>query len=230
MVFELRERAPYALHTCLAFPARLEVFLWLGLNGRMDWQDHHENTAKLLARLRAGDDSAREALLECWEDRLRYFVHHMLGGFPKVHFYEQTDDVLNQAMLGIWKSLNKVQFDSPEGFVFWVRKRVRWSLLDLTKKYAKHNPAALVGSQVDYGWAPGLKTLGPTSLAEWTHLHELIEALEGEERAVFEMHFYEGLTFATIAEELGKPLSTVKYRWKKSLEWVQCRLKAAQLD
>ena len=186
-------------------------------------RDSESQIESILERLRAGDDSAREDLLKHCEKRLHYIAHGMLKGFRTVGSFEQTDDVLNKAMMGMWKSLRQVHPDSPEGFIWWARKRIRWVLLDFAKKYRGKQPP-LGGSQGSEEWTPGITTLGPSSMGEWVRLHELVDELEGLDCKIFHLRFYEGRTFAQIARELNIPPSTANYRWQRALERVRSGL------
>jgi len=64
-------------------------------------------------RLRAGDSSARDALLACAIDRLERLTRKMLKGFPGVHRWEQTDDVLQNAILRLSRALQDVTPPRP---------------------------------------------------------------------------------------------------------------------
>src|SRR4051812_5055816 len=52
-----------------------------------------------LARLRAGDATARDELLRCVSARLTALARRMMRSFPTVRHWEQTDDVLQNAVV-----------------------------------------------------------------------------------------------------------------------------------
>ena len=54
----------------------------------------------------------------------------------------------------------------------------------------------------------------PSRLAAWTEFHEQIGALPDEEREVFDLLWYQGLSQAEAAELLGVSERTVKRRWQ----------------
>ena len=58
---------------------------------------------------------------------------------------------------------------------------------------------------------------GPTSLAQWTELHAMIEALPAEEREVMGLIFYQGLTQTEAAEVLNVSVRTLQRRWHAAL-------------
>jgi len=61
-----------------------------------------------LDRLSGGDEAARAELLGCACERLRNLARKMLRGFPKVHRWEQTDDVLQNAALRLHRTLQQL--------------------------------------------------------------------------------------------------------------------------
>jgi RNA polymerase sigma-70 factor (ECF subfamily) len=56
----------------------------------------------------------------------------------------------------------------------------------------------------------------PATLEGWARFHEQVEALPGEEREVFNLLWYEGLSQGEVAALLGVGLRTVKRRWQKA--------------
>jgi RNA polymerase sigma-70 factor (ECF subfamily) len=53
-------------------------------------------------------------------------------------------------------------------------------------------------------------------LAAWTAFHEQMDLLPAQEREVFELHWYQGLTHGDAAEVLGVSLDTIKRRWQSA--------------
>ena len=64
------------------------------------------------------------------------------------------------------------------------------------------------------GVNPAAETDGPATLAEWTEFHQHVESLPDEDREVFELTFYHGLSQAEIAAMLDISVRTVKRRWQ----------------
>ncbi len=88
-----------------------------------------------LDRLRDGDEAAREKLLQFSCERLRRLTRKMLRRFERVHRWEQTDDVLQSAMLRLHRTLQDVRPDSPADFYRLAALNIRRELLDLAKHY-----------------------------------------------------------------------------------------------
>ena len=72
----------------------------------------HEGSTQIqrcIDRLRSGDATARDELLAHAVDRLTRLTRKMLRDFPGVHRWEETDDVLQNAVLRLCRALEEVQ-------------------------------------------------------------------------------------------------------------------------
>ncbi len=54
--------------------------------------------AECLQRLERGDLSSRDRIIELCSDRLRDLAHRMLGRYPGVRRWEDTDDVFTRRL------------------------------------------------------------------------------------------------------------------------------------
>ena len=59
-------------------------------------------------------------------------------------------------------------------------------------------------------------TFDPHGLAEWTEFHEHVDALPDQERAMFDLLWYQGLNQAEAADTLGISERTVNRHWIKA--------------
>jgi RNA polymerase sigma-70 factor (ECF subfamily) len=176
---------------------------------------------QLLTALSAGDPAAREALIEQANARVRALAHHMLQNFPGVGRWEQTDDVLNQALVRLHRSLGSVQPESPRHFLNLAAAQVRRVLIDLARKYAGPqglgaNHESRGGQSTSSGSARFVDTTEPGDYAEWAEFHECVESLPEAERELFGLLWYDGLSQAEAAEVLDISLRSVKRRWQSA--------------
>jgi RNA polymerase sigma-70 factor (ECF subfamily) len=178
-----------------------------------------------LDRLRAGDESARDELLRVACDRLGRLARKMLRGFPGVGRWEQTDDVLQNAAIRLYRALEEIQPASVRSFINLAAVQIRRELIDLARHYegpegpGRHH-ASRAGSD-DSGPPPGPPdqaddTGDPARLAAWTEFHDLVEALPDEAKEVFDLLWYQGLSQAEAAALLGVTERVVKYRWRSA--------------
>jgi RNA polymerase sigma-70 factor (ECF subfamily) len=176
----------------------------------------------LLDLMRAGDTTAREKLVEHSCERLRGLARKMLCRYPKVHRWEETDDVFVEAVTRLHRALETVQPESPRHFYNLAATQIRRVLIDLSRRYcgpeglgSRHDTAV---RSPDDDAPPRYEQADvsgePSSLAEWTEFHEQVEALPEEEREVFNLVWYEQMTHEQAAEVLGVTARTVRRRWQ----------------
>jgi RNA polymerase sigma-70 factor (ECF subfamily) len=185
-----------------------------------------------LERFRAGDDSARAALLNSAYDRLVRLTRKMLKGYPGVRRWEQTDDVLQNALVRLDRALKTVTPPTTRDFLCLASAQIRRELIDLARHYsgpeglgAHHStrassdhPAFASGDSLE----PSDTTLEPGRLAGWTEFHRQIEDLPENDREIFDLLWYQGLSQAQAATVMGVAERTV------NRHWITARLKLAE--
>lgn len=196
---------------------------------------------RCLDRLRAGDASARDDLITCACERLEELTRKMLRDYRGVRRWEETGDVCQNAVLRLCRALRDVCPPSARDFYRLAAAQVRRELIDLARHYygpegpgahhASHAPAAdRSGAAPQYTEVADVSG-EPSRLAAWTEFHQQVEALPDEEREVFDLLWYQGLTQTEAARVLQMPERTLKRRWQsarlKLHEAVQGRLPEA---
>jgi RNA polymerase sigma factor (sigma-70 family) len=178
-----------------------------------------------LDRIRGGDEAARGELLSCACERLRKLARKMLKGYPNVRRWEQTDDVLQNAAIRLHRTLQQLPVPTALDFFRLAALNIRRELLDLARRYygpqgqgAHHDtwgPGDPSTTRSDAGpAAPPEPAHDPARLAVWGELHERIAALPDEEREVFDLLWYQGLSQAEAAGLLNVSERTLKRRWQ----------------
>jgi RNA polymerase sigma-70 factor (ECF subfamily) len=175
---------------------------------------------RLVERLRAGDDQARADLISRAEDRLRRLARRLLAGFARLRRWEETDDVLQGALLRLHKALAAVQPESVRDFLGLAALQLRRELLTLTEHhYGPHQHGARHSSVAGLDGIPADRSdysTEPSSVAVWHEVLERAATLPAEEQEVFNLLFYKGLSQAEVAEVLGITVRTVKRRWRSA--------------
>jgi len=189
------------------------------------------NTTALLQKwldiLRAGDDRGRTELCSHACERLRFLARRMLRSYPLVQRWEQTDDVLQNAMLRLYRALAEVTPDSLRHFYNLAALQIRRELLDLSKRYAR-----LDGQDEERksrGGGEALDDDEPSSLASWSEFHRRVEALPDDEREVFALIWYNEVTQAEAAAVLDVSVRTVIRRWQSARIRLQQALEGKNL-
>jgi RNA polymerase sigma-70 factor (ECF subfamily) len=174
-----------------------------------------------VARLQAGDPDARDELLSAAAELLRQLAHRMLRTFPGVRRWEQTDDVLQNSLMRLYRTLKDVPPRTVADFLRLAALNIRRELLDLAKHHygPQGQGAHHITVNLDEPAPPepaAQQSLDPSRLAVWSEFHQQVEGLPDEERAVFDLLWYQGLSQAEAAELLGVNERTVKRRWQSA--------------
>jgi RNA polymerase sigma factor (sigma-70 family) len=178
-----------------------------------------------LARMQAGDTSARDELFRHVCERLRRLTRKMLKGFPGVKRYAETDDVLQNALMRLLRALQDVRPDSTRQFLNLAATQIRRELIDLARHFfgpegAGAHHASQPGTAGEPGEPPLERTdatFDPTALAEWREFHEQIERLPDEQREAVNLLFYQELPQADAAALLNVSVRTLQRRWQGAL-------------
>jgi len=146
----------------------------------------------------------------------------MVRRYPKVHRWEQTDDVFVEAVTRLHRALETVQPESPRHFYNLAASQIRRVLVDLARRYGgpeglgRHHDT--VAGSPDGDTPPKYEQADlsgePSSLAQWSEFHQQVEAMPREEREVFDLIWYEEMTQQQVAEILGVTARTVRRRWQ----------------
>jgi RNA polymerase sigma-70 factor (ECF subfamily) len=166
-------------------------------------------------------------LLRHSRERIRKLTARMLARFPGVRRWEETDDVLQGLLIRVDQMLSRVEVPAVRDYLRLTAANLRHLLIDLTRHYfgpqglgANHAtpPPATPGTAKPAG--AGEPAAPPSddalSLADWSAFHEQAAHLPDDEREVFDLMWYHGLTQLEAAAVLDVSLSTVKRRWQSA--------------
>jgi RNA polymerase sigma factor (sigma-70 family) len=172
-----------------------------------------------LERHRARDPAARNELLRHSRERLRLLTRRMLRRFPGVRQLEETSDVLQGLMVRLDRALSTVEVPSSRDFLRLAARHIRNALIDLSRHHFGPNglgthqvPPGSAGEEVFERDACGGDEAHQMAL--WTEFHQRIAQLPEEDRELFDLLFYQGLSQPVVAEQLGVCVTTVKRRWQ----------------
>jgi RNA polymerase sigma-70 factor (ECF subfamily) len=178
-----------------------------------------------LDRLRAGDESARDELFEIACGRLHRLASRMLRAYPAVARWEETDDILQNAAVRLCRALQDVRPDSVRSFLNLAALQIRRELIDLARHYegpegpGRHHlsraPADAAGAAPDPLDTP-TDTDDPARLASWTEFHDTVGALPEDERELFHLLWYQGLSQREAAALLGVTERVARHRWRSA--------------
>jgi len=172
---------------------------------------------ELITAVAAGDRRGLAALYDRYAPILMGVGTRMLGS------RREAEDLLHDLFLEVWRQAR--HYDAARGSVrTWLLLRLRSRALDRRK-------AAAWSRVVSVEDRPGVAERAPEAGAEdpllgpdRTRVHEALAALPGEQRAVLELGYFDGLSSAEIAARLSIPIGTVKSRVAAALAKLRARL------
>lgn len=165
---------------------------------------------ELMARVQEDEQSALEVLFARWEALLFAFFYRM--GCPPASVEDLTEEVL----VAIYRQ--RARYDPGRPFAPWVYGIARHVWQD----YCRHRRRDLTQS-VSLEAIEGLRAPAPDP-SEAAQMRETmddvrraVERLPDEQKLVFILRHYQGLSYDDIAEALQIPLGTVKWRLHEAL-------------
>jgi RNA polymerase sigma factor (sigma-70 family) len=179
---------------------------------------HTTKLQRWLDSLRRGHADARNEVIDHACERLRNLTRRMLLGYRKLRRWSETDDVLQNALLRLHRALAEVHPESVRQFYALATTQIRRELIDLSRHFLGPEGQG-ANHDTDDGEAACKEPDHhgePDTLEEWTEFHEQVDKLPDEERDVFGLLWYEGLTQPEAASVLNVSLKTVKRRWQSA--------------
>lgn len=195
--------------------------------------DKLERIRHHLGELAAGREEARDDLIATVLPVMTEMAHLMLGRFPRVRRWSETGDVVQAAALRLHRSLAQVCPASDRDYLNFAAVHIRRELLDLARKYAGRESFAVHHETVSVRSADGLRSRldsvaddrgDDADLDRWTGMHAAAEHLPDEQREVFHLRMYAGLSPQEIADAVGCSTKTVHRRWAAATRFIEGRI------
>jgi RNA polymerase sigma factor (sigma-70 family) len=187
--------------------------------------DRIRQLEQLLERLGNGDGTAGSELLALAYERLRLLARKMFHqDFPRLGKLHETDSILHEAVLRLFRALQQVQPPTVHDFLTFSAAQIRRVLLDMARQQDRRmrNVKELSDrSGPSMASVPEPARSEPSYLAQWSEFHQKVRGLPKEERDVVDLYWYQGLTQAETARVLGVHEKAV------SRCWLSARLKLA---
>jgi len=176
-----------------------------------------------LDQFNAGHPKALDDLFARAARRLERMAHRMMHrDFRRLAPLEQTDDVTQDVSMRLQKALAEVKILTAAEFYRISSAIIRRVLLDMARHHYGPEGSAAHRAEVPAGDSSVLRLPTPTDgtsnrpdvLAAWGEFHERVEQLPEEQRQVFDLLWYQGLSQEEAAEVLSVAVPTVKRRWR----------------
>lgn len=166
-----------------------------------DGSNTADATADLLARARAGDDGALEQLFARHVPLLQKWAS---GRLPRwARDATDTSDLVQDTVMQTFKRLDAFEPRGEGALQAYLRQAVINRIRTLIRRAGKRPPPEEIGSSfVDEGTSPIEAAIGQQTAEQYD---AALERLDPDEREAIVTRVEFGLSFAEVAELLGKP-------------------------
>jgi RNA polymerase sigma-70 factor (ECF subfamily) len=174
-------------------------------------------------RVKAGDPVARDDLICCCCERVDDLIMTMLGRYEQVRRWEHADLVVQKVILRLYRSLEPVPLESSKDILRQASSHIRRELINLGENFfgsERSSPAngagpeARGGSSGDTIAGESLAALDPARLVAWSDFHRRIDLLGDDDRELFELLWYQGLSQPETTDLLGASRRMMIARWQ----------------
>jgi RNA polymerase sigma-70 factor (ECF subfamily) len=178
---------------------------------------------RLLERIRAGERSACEELVQAHYESIYRFLAYL------VRDADLASDLTQETFASAWSRI--AGFEGRSALRTWLYRIACGALADAHRKRRRVETLA---AAVSHGREESTEAspLDAVLATERTsRVHEAIAALGDEaDRMVIVLHYYQGLTFREVSSVLGEPTGTVKWRTSRAIERLRQILRERAYD
>lgn len=197
-----------------------------------DAPDRQSDLAHLLSRVALGDRAAFDRLY-------RDTSPHLLGVILRIQSDRaQAEDVLQEVYVNVWRSAQSFNPALSQART-WLNSVARNRAIDsLRRRQSEPHTVSRFQAGPDEDDTDMLQdiaadTPGPLDLLEQASnaraLTDCMRGLSGEQQHSLALAYYQGLTHAEVAEQMGHPLGTVKSWVRRGLQGLKNCLERASL-
>ena len=170
-----------------------------------------DRDALLLARVRAGDDSALAAVY----DEHAGLVYGLARRVTRDE--ELARDITQEVFAHFWEMPDQVDLSRGALRSYLAVLAHRRAVDEVRRSEARSRAETASGMPAEED-GPEAQVVAEAARS-WSgkRLSELLRALSAEQREAVQLAYYEGLTYVQVANELGIPEGTAKYRLRAAL-------------
>ena len=182
-----------------------------------------KETEKLIAQLRSNEVEAFDRLIERYGDRLYWHIRRV------VVQHEDAEDALQETFTRTFLSINEFRGDNEPSLVAWLYRIATNSAIRVLQKRKKWAFSTLDSLRGDL-LATFEHELDPTADEIVVRLQKAILALPTKQRLVFNMRYYDELSFEQISQATGQSVSTLKTNYHYAVQKIREQVSTIELE
>lgn len=182
-----------------------------------------ETATELIAQLRSNAVEAFDRLIEQYGDRLYWHIRRVVVN------HEDAEDVLQETFAKAYTSIADFRGDSESSLTAWLYRiatNVAINVLRRRKKWAFSSLDSVRGDLL----ATLEHEIDPSADEIVVRLQKAILALPTKQRLVFNMRYYDELSFEQISQATGDSVSTLKTNYHYAVKKVKEQVRVIELE
>ena len=182
-----------------------------------------ETATELIAQLRSNAVEAFDRLIEQYGDRLYWHIRRVVVN------HEDAEDVLQETFAKAYTSIADFRGDSESSLTAWLYRiatNVAINVLRRRKKWAFSSLDSVRGDLL----ATFELEIDPSADEIVVRLQKAILALPTKQRLVFNMRYYDELSFEQISQATGDSVSTLKTNYHYAVKKVKEQVSVIEID
>ena len=182
-----------------------------------------ETATELIAQLRSNAVEAFDRLIEQYGDRLYWHIRRVVVN------HEDAEDVLQETFAKAYTSIADFRGDSESSLTAWLYRiatNVAINVLRRRKKWAFASLDSVRGDLL----ATFEHEIDPSADEIVVRLQKAILALPTKQRLVFNMRYYDELSFEQISQATGDSVSTLKTNYHYAVKKVKEQVSVIELE
>jgi RNA polymerase sigma factor (sigma-70 family) len=180
---------------------------------------------RCLRLLHDHEPAARSELLAYAQRRLKALADRMFFRFQSLHSREHADDLLQEALLRLWQSLEAVGPTTVDAFMGLAALQMRRALCDLAKRHHNRNRfdskmpdvmPQIVSDSASLTRVSQMESAAPEDLMRWSEFHLAAGRLPEPERTAFDLLYYHELPQEEVAQMMNVSDRQVRRYWQSA--------------
>ena len=182
-----------------------------------------EKTAELIAQLRSNAVEAFDRLIEQYGDRLYWHIRRV------VVQHEDAEDALQEAFTRAYLSIADFRGENERSLTAWLYRiatNIAISMLRKRKKWALSSLDSLRGDLL----ATFEQEIEPSADEIVVRLQKAVLALPTKQRLVFNMRYYDELSFEQISQATGQSVATLKTNYHYAVQKIKEQVGTIEIE
>lgn len=179
--------------------------------------------ANLIAQLKSNAVEAFDLLIEQYGDRLYWHIRRM------VVQHEEAEDVLQETFARAYLSISSFRGDTESSLTAWLYRIATSLAIKALRKRKKGFFSSLDSVRGDL-LATFEHEIDPSADEIIVRLQKAILALPTKQRLVFNMRYYDELSFEQISQATGHSVSTLKTNYHYAVQKIKEQVRVIEID